>query len=313
MKALAVDLGRTPTRAQAEGAVAGFRYKLERLFNGSHALLLKAAGLETYNERRSSKPRGNEIFEADLGERLERFKPRESSQTLGFSPTLVIGDTHFPFASERVLEAIYAFTEKHQPKRIVQVGDLFDQYAHSRFPRSHNLYTPKEEEKLAREGAEKMWARLQALAPGAECYQLMGNHDLRAMKLTLANMPSLEHAVKKYLEELMAFPGVTTITDERQELVLDGVAYIHGYASGFGKHRDHMGMNAVVGHTHLGAVTYRRRFGTSSGGSETLWELNAGLVGDPEAKAFSYTPQRIVNWTQGFGFIWPWGPQFIPV
>jgi predicted phosphodiesterase len=306
LKTLASELGRTPTRGELSSRLRGFNYHLPRLFR-NYALLLQAAGMETYNERRKPKPLGGEIFEVSIDERMASFQPAPSEQPKEYAPTLVIGDTHFPFASQRVLDTIYGWALKHQPKRIVQVGDLYDLYGMSKFPKSMNVYMPQEEQALGRKQAEAMWAELRKAAPQAECVQLKGNHDLRPMKQTLAHLPALEHVVSKYLDELMSFPGVTLISDERQEFVADGVNYIHGYRSGLGAHREFMLANVVCGHTHLGGVTYRRIRG------QTLWELNAGLVGDPESKAFSYTPQKTIPWTPGFGYIWPWGPQFIPV
>lgn len=305
LKNLAVELGRTPNRNEFLAQLKGGRHALEKYFR-NYSVFLQAAGFETFNERRS-KPLTNEIFESSIETRLEVYHPPISTQKKDHITTLVIGDTHFPFASERVLKAIYDWALKNKPKRIVQIGDLYDCYAWSRFPKSINIYTPKEEQDLGRRHAEAMWLELKRASPEADCIQLKGNHDIRPMKQTLAHLPALEQVVGRYLDEIMSFPGVTTITDERQEFIVDDIAFIHGYLSGNGRHRDYMKMNAVCGHTHLGGVTFRRCRG------ETLWELNAGLVGDPETKALSYTAQKIVNWTPGFGVIWPSGPQFIPV
>jgi hypothetical protein len=308
VKDLALELGRTPTRDEFEKTIAGARYQMGRLF-GNYSALLKAAGLETYNDRRSAGRRriGNEIFERDVSSVLEAYQPRESIPPPKYTPTLVIPDCHFPFVSTRVLDAIYEWARKEKPKRIVQLGDLYDQYSHAKFPRSLNVYLPKQEEELARKGAEAMWATLQEASPGAECIQLKGNHDVRMMKRTLELQPALEHAVSKYLDELMTFPGVTLVSDSRQEYIVEGIEFIHGYRSRLGEHRDHALMNAVVGHIHVGGCVFRRIRG------QTLWELNAGLAGDPESKALSYTPQRITNWTPGFGWIDESGPRFIPV
>lgn len=46
-------------------------------------------------------------------------------------------------------------------------------------------------------------------------------------------------------------------------------------------------------------------------GGKTLYELNAGYLGDPESKALSYTPTKITNWTLGWGYIDEDGPRFV--
>jgi hypothetical protein len=138
-------------------------------------------------------------------------------------------------------------------------------------------------------------------------YQICGNHDARPLKRILEVYPEAEDWVKKMFAEMMTFPGVETILDTRQELVLPGdVMVIHGYKSKLGEHRDHMLFNAVCGHQHTGGVVYKNLRG------RTLWELNAGLAGDPEAKGLTYTPQRITSWTLGFGWLDEYGPRFIP-
>jgi hypothetical protein len=306
VKSLAAELGQTPTRAQFERHIKGGKYAIERAFR-SYSVLLQAAGLETYAERRKPKPLSNEIFERDIGEALSEYKPTEPVAQVRYTPTLIIPDTHFPFVNHRVLDAIYAFADKYKPEHVIQIGDLYDLYSHGRFPRSHNVYMPKEEEELGRKGAEAMWAEINRIVPKARKTQVKGNHDLRPLKQTLAVLPSLEHVVSKYLDELMTFPGVDLVIDPRQELIIEGVAYIHGHYSRLGQHRDFMLMNAVRGHDHMGGVSFKRFRG------QTFWELTCGLAGDPESKALSYTPQRMTHWCPGFGFIDEYGPRFIPV
>ena len=302
MKDLQLELGRVPTRAEFMSAVKGGDYKLAKV--GGYSVLLQAAGLPTYNDRRSAH-KGN-IFRASIEQRLETYQPQERSTPVKYTPTLCIPDTHFPFVDKRVLEAIYRFAEKHKPERVIQMGDLYDMYAASKFAKSLNQYVPQDEEALGRAGAEEMWKQIKAILPQAKCIQLLGNHDIRPMRATLSHLPALEHVVSKYLVELMSFDGVETIHDERQELILDGIQFIHGY-TGAGKHMPHALMNTVIGHTHVGQVTYRAHQG------ETKWELSCGLAGDARSKAFSYTPQKIVNWHPGFGFIDEYGPRFIPL
>jgi hypothetical protein len=43
----------------------------------------------------------------------------------------------------------------------------------------------------------------------------------------------------------------------------------------------------------------------------SVYELNAGYLGDPHAKALSYTASKLIDWTHGFGFIDEFGPRFI--
>lgn len=308
VKEWAATNGRAPTRGEFESAFGG-SHVLARI--GGFSQLLHMAGFSSYRERqRRGETTGrltNEIFTRPIVEATAEYKPRAPVVGEALRPTLVIPDTHFPWANQRVLDAAYRFAEKMQPELIIQVGDLYDLYAHAKFPKSMNLYKPLEEEELGRKGAEAMWQELQKSAPKAKCVQLKGNHDIRALRRTLETQPQIEHVVARHLDKIMSFPDVELVVDHRQEYVVGNVEFLHGHKSHLGGHRDYALMNAVCGHIHVGGAVFRRIRG------QTLWELNCGLAGDPEAKVFGYTPQKITQWTPGFGFLDEYGPRFIPV
>lgn len=303
LREMAIALGRTPTRDEFVKSLRGGRRLVDTLFNDFTAVVI-AAGLEP-SPHATKRKWTNQIFEKNIETVLKDYQPRPEQQKIIYSPTLAIPDTHFPFISQRVLDAIYRFAEKEKPTRIIQLGDLYDMYSHSKFPRSHNLYMPKQEEELGRAMAIEMWKILRGIVPNAELVQIKGNHDMRPLKQTLSMMPSIEHVIERYINELMTFEGVKLIEDPRQEYYFDDVQVIHGYFSGQGKHRDFAMMNTIFGHQHVGGVVFRRLRG------QTLWELNAGLVGDPESKALAYTGQKTFSATPGFGFLDEYGPRFI--
>lgn len=302
LKNLAIELGRTPSRADFEARIKGGRYRLQKYFGG-YVALVHAAGLAE-NVGGMRRKIDNTIFEADIEEQLGAHAPKIVETPKQSKTTLIIPDTHFPFVHEATLERLIAFAGEAKPNRIIQIGDLYDNLSHGKFPRSHNVFTPREEMGRAQAQASSMWARLQEKAPGAECFQILGNHDIRPMRRLLESYPEAELFFD--FAKFFNFPGVKLIEDSRQELILDNVAYLHGYKSQLGQHRDHMLMSCVTGHSHLGGVSYRSING------QVLWELNAGLLGDPESKGLSYTPQKITRWTLGWGFVDRYGPRFIP-
>lgn len=310
VKELASELGRTPTSREFDNRYAGARYKIARAF-GNYSELLKAAGLETYNDRRARaagkmKLSNAEVFGRDLGEVLSAHAPRERAPEVVSEPILVIGDAHFPFVHQATLEKIIRFAEKEKPAHIVQAGDLYDFFAHSKFPRSQNYYSPDQEMELGRKGAAEMWSALRAACPSAKLYQILGNHDVRPLKRVLESAPSLEGLVARALLPLFQFEGVTTIDDPRQELVIQGVTFVHGYASRPGYVRDHVLGNSVTAHTHRMSVVYRAL------ADRIIWELNPGFIGDETAKALSYTAQKTTGFTLGWGWIDEHGPRAIP-
>lgn len=296
LKDFAGELGRTPHWHEIKKIVSThFIYN----YFGSIPAFVQAAGLEP-----SKKPKkiDDSIFSQDIEYKLEQFEPKEKQKQV-FEKTVIIGDTHFPFIHKPSLEKTLAFIKEFQPKHIIQIGDLYDMLSHGKFPRSMNIYTPKEEMSEGRKGAIEMWAHIKKIAPKAECHQILGNHDIRPMKRILEAYPEAELFMD--FEKWFKFDGVETHSEIRQELIINGICYIHGYRTQLGTHRDHNRMSTVTGHSHVGGVNFK------SYGTETLFELNAGYLGDPESKALSYTAQKIVNWTHGVGVIDQHGPRFI--
>lgn len=303
IKAMAAELGRVPTRVEFLQSMKAGQYWLQKLFR-NYAALCQAAGLETYSERRKIT---SQIFEKKIDTHLEAHKPKIIAPEPEPWPKIVsISDIHWPFHYQPVIDRFYRRLEAFNPEYVILNGDAWDMYAHSKFPRSHNIFTPREEMRLARELNEKFWLEVKARVPAAKCVQLLGNHDLRPMKRILEEYPEAEDWLNEKVKQAFTFDGVETIYDPRQELIIAGIAIFHGYRTQLGAHRDYTLMNCINGHTHLGGVTYRQVHG------KILWEANSGFAGDPESKGLTYTPQRLSKWTWGHLEVDENGPKFLP-
>ena len=305
LKELALELGRTPKVKEFNDRFRGGQYYIGK--HGGFTVLCQMAGLETFR-RGDDKYRkiDNSIFNQNIEQHLENFKPSEVA-TQVVNPTIaIISDIHWPFSSQRVIDKFYKYVLDHKPAYIILNGDAWDMYSHSKFPRSHNVFAPREEEKLARKANEDFWKEIHRISPQSACVQMMGNHDVRPMKRIIESYPEAEDWIAEKLKQLFSFDSVETVMDPREELILGNICIFHGYRSQLGAHRDYTLMNCMNGHTHKGGVVYRQIRGM------VLWELNSGLAGDPEAKGLTYTPQKITIWTPGFGAYDAWGARFIP-
>lgn len=308
LKRVASEMGKVPTRDEYHSQSKYSRHIIGLTFGG-FTPFLHAAGFKVGKEKTKN------IFATDVRTLLTSDKPKTPPKTEApkappdtnsqQSRVLVIGDTHFPFVDTDALSALYLFAEQVKPDCIVQIGDLYDFFAHSKFPRTHLTFDPQQEAQLGFEMASAMWKTLKAIVPDASCHQLLGNHDARPLKRILETYPEGEmfFSIEKYFQ----FPGVQVYFDTRQELVLGDAIFLHGHKSSLGAHRDYNLANSVCGHSHQGGVSYRQI------GGKILWELNAGFLGDASSKALSYTPQRITKWTLGWGYIDEWGPRFVPL
>jgi 3',5'-cyclic AMP phosphodiesterase CpdA len=219
---------------------------------------------------------------------------------------VAIPDLHFPWHHQDCLTFIYEVIKEHKPDVIVQLGDLLDLYSVSRFSRSHNLCTPKEEICEARQGAENMWKHICKISPNSVKYQIRGNHDARLSRKVLDLLPEIESLVEPQIHELFKFKGVKTIIDTAEELCVDGVVYTHGHYSKIGDHSKYLLKPVVHGHRHRGEVWFQQMNGYM------LWELDAGYCADDSQVPLRYTPTRTNHWTLGCGMIDSMGPRFIP-
>jgi len=306
LKELASILGRTPSRDQFCKEVKNGKVLINKHFR-SWALFIQASGLEPL-----SKPRriNNDVFKVAIEPHLEAYnKLKEPIPGLKANPTYaVISDIHWPFSNQAVIEAFIAYVASNKPDWVIINGDAWDMYSHSKYPRSHNVFTPKEEQSLARTANEEFWARIKKASPNSKCIQMLGNHDIRPLKRVLETYPEAEDWIKEKLEQMFTFEGVKTYFDAREELqIAENILVFHGYRTQLGSHRDYTLFSCINGHTHVGGVVYRKIRGT------TLFEANSGVAGDPQSKGLSYTPQKITHWTPGFLIGNQYGPQFIPV
>lgn len=218
---------------------------------------------------------------------------------------LVLGDLHSPFVHTKALKWVLELAKEYRPDSIVQIGDAYDMFSFSSFPRSSDYIKPSDEIEHGRALLECLWSDLQKASPKASCYQLMGNHDARILKRVLSSLPEVESLLD--FRPIFSFKGVRTLKSERDELFIGDICFMHGFRSKLGDHAKHNGMKTVCGHSHHGGVVYHRL------GDKILWELNAGFLADTDSAVFNYTRQRkISNWTIGCGLIDEHGPRFIP-
>lgn len=209
---------------------------------------------------------------------------------------IILGDIHAPFHNEKAVKEVVKAIKDIKPAHIVQIGDLYDQYAFSRFTRK-NLETPERELKRGHDAVSALWSGICEASPGTKRYQILGNHDLRLIKRVQERLPEAQEIVKEKVMELYQFRGVNTIEDDRDVLKINGIAFHHGWLSKAGDHMRYLNSRTVVGHSHVGGVVYEQR------NNQVIWELNAGYLADESAEPMRYRPTKVCKWTLGFGLI----------
>lgn len=307
LKDLAAELGKPSlTGLDLQLNRPGLKDAVYREF-GSMAVALQAAGLETAERAKAKQKIDNSIFEKSIEEHIAQYEPAPDPVIGPYATMAIISDIHWPFSCQRVIDRFYDYVKERVPDWVIINGDAWDMYSHAKFPRSSNVFTPREEQAMARSMNVAFWSRIHELAPKARKIQMMGNHDIRPLKRIIESYPEAEDWVREKLGSLFTFDGVETIMDPRQELFIDEHTLVyHGHASKLGDHRDATLMNTFNGHTHRGGTVWRKIR------SAVLFECNSGLAGDPYAKGLTYTAMKLNAWTPGFAVQDQWGPRFVP-
>lgn len=224
---------------------------------------------------------------------------------------LILGDSHLPYGEESVLSQAISLVKALKPYYVIQIGDLYDFYFHSSYPKKLLDITPSEEYEAGREEAEKMWKTINKVSPHSKCFQLKGNHDDRPYKRLMETHPELMLIAGKGFKEMFTFKGVETIHDSTEELHLQTVQgkvlFHHGHRAQLGDHLIYNQTSTVVGHSHQGGVVFKQY------SDELKFELNCGYSGDPSQGPLKYGKQQKKYWTHGCGVIDTLGPRFVPL
>lgn len=218
-----------------------------------------------------------------------------------------IPDCHFPWVDIKNLTKIYDEIENECPQVVIQLGDLYDRFSFSRFARSHNICTPKQEVEEAREMALNFWKNITEASPKSRKIQLRGNHEQRILSQTLDRFPEIYSIVSRSEADLLKFKGVETIEDAREETEIEGVIYTHGYLTQLGAHCKHMLKPVVHGHSHRGGTVFYNL------GGKLIWELDCGYIADNTQVPLQYGMTKTTLWTTGYGIIDKRGPRFVPL
>lgn len=217
---------------------------------------------------------------------------------------LFVPDTHGAFVDRKRFKEVVRFAKAEEPRVIVHLGDLFDLWLLSRFPkRELKLMTRK----TVREEYKSVQWQLDSLWPYCEeAVMIPGNHCERwAARVT--EVPYMDaYLAESYGEPNPLFhfieaQGWKVARDCKVDLPGGAVAIHGGPTGGSG------GMNAlnvarkraqpvVCGHSHkLGLCV-----------SQNYWGLECGHLIDISSPAFAYHGMlkvRASDWAPGFGWL----------
>lgn len=216
-----------------------------------------------------------------------------------------IPDTHFPFVNTDKLYNALDLVRQFKPDVIVQLGDLYDLFSFSKYPKCASVtrLTPVDECAFGRKMAFDMWKQLRSENKRARLIQIAdANHDLRIVKRLEERLPEAAFIGASWLNSQLSFPGVELL---KSHFIVDGIMFEHGNRKP-GDHARFNQMSTITGHTHKARIEY---FSNRHG---PYWEMNCGYLGDSSSPVFSYKDHNRIDATQtGIGLVENGQPRFV--
>lgn len=217
-------------------------------------------------------------------------------------------DVHLPWTSWQRIEEFAAHIKADKKKKsndvsIVQLGDLIDAMAWSRYPKGPDAPNAQ----LEWDQTEIAVDRLHKLLP--EMTVLLGNHCIRPIKKAVE--AQLPRQLIKGLHEVFDTPKWKWHIGSRA-YEKNGIVYLHGdefpiSPSNPGLAASRLGKSIVFGHTHQASISYVNIF------EKSIFALNAGCIIDENAVCFQYSAKNPRRCWQGYGKIVDGVPSLIPL
>jgi predicted phosphodiesterase len=222
-----------------------------------------------------------------------------------YNKILVLPDMHIPFMDWAAVKLAANWVRKHEPDLVIQLGDLFDQKAWSKFPKEPDDLSPNDEIEITLEAVK----RLNKMFP--EMQILFGNHDLRISKKSL-DVGFTRHLLRD-LQDIFPYDGWNWWSNPREKLVVNTtrgpILFVHGdedKGDAVSKSRL-FGLSVVQGHDHQFKCSYTS---TLNG---TVFGLSSGHLMDQESKGARYANRQGKYPVKGFTIIKYGIPYFLPI
>jgi predicted phosphodiesterase len=226
----------------------------------------------------------------------------------GGRTTFVISDMHIPFHDPEVWAAKLAIIKRLRPDVVVIIGDLFDFYAASSFPKNPQRKFRVIDE--VNEGLPLLDQLEELRVPNV--FYLEGNHEERLGRAVVSMAPQL-HGMVKTLPEIarVAERGWHWVPYKRS-ISIGKMRFSHDFTRcGVNAARQSLldvGKSITFGHTHRLGVAYQ---GTIEDGSHVA--LNVGHGSDLKQVDYMHRDRALRDWQHGCGiidedergFVWP--------
>jgi metallophosphoesterase superfamily enzyme len=200
---------------------------------------------------------------------------------------LVIPDLHIPFEHPKALKFVSDIKKEYDCKKIIQIGDLTDQYCFSRYVHDPDSMKTRDEIKISKKKI-RSWVK-----EFPELIITTGNHCVRIQK-RIREIGIPPDVVLHTINDIFDMPKTWIWIPE---YTYQNITYLHGCKTGEYAHintaKDYR-HSVVIGHTHA-------TLGVSwaTGINDKIFGANCGCLIDPNTYAFYYAREMTRRPTLG--------------
>lgn len=212
---------------------------------------------------------------------------------------LFISDDQSPDFNKRLRKPLSDFILDFKPDKIFHLGDLVNFTKISRFEVSNYHVTLKEELETAGKLLDSLMRTAKKANPDVEVWWLMGNHELR-LQTYLSKAEQLE-GLQVDGEDVISIPHLLKLKQRgikwrnyKEKYIYRGISLEHGTfvsqkaGQTATKHMERRGRSVIHGHTHRGALVFRRI------GDEQQFGMEIGCLCNLNPKpTYSFEPDWI--------------------
>lgn len=219
---------------------------------------------------------------------------------------LVIPDVHVPYHHEQAVRSMLNFAAHHKPDLAVQVGDFYDTYGISSYPKR----PPKLPARLTDEtkAGRKLWLEITRHCKRVK--YIRGNHEERIEANVVQTFPALYGTPSMEPRNLFDIPPEVEIYSGDTKLKIGNVVICHGHklkgshlgrkhlAAGYAS--DYPCQNMIVGHHHRHTAHWQM---VHHHDGPHIYRVNTlGWLGDPAQIEYANDP----SYMHGFGWLEFW-------
>lgn len=274
-----------------------------KYFNGKYGTDLSSKAIKNRFHRHKEKYMETEPEDEGALNSYRRFDDYQHHKVINDAGTVgILPDLHEPFCRKGFIEFAVEQFSLHEVDTVVQIGDLVDHYALSRWSKSPISDQTGREFELAMERLEKWYDALEMY----EVFCCIGNHDNRLYRKAFSG--GLISRMVAPMEEVYSMPSTWEFNFS---YLIDDILYFHGEKTGWGalyRTPQTFGMSTVFGHAHKypGVIWLKNPV-------KKWFGMNVGSAMDEKAYAAAYAKTETnYGYPSGLGIVKDGYPIYIP-